>query len=488
MEGWRAIVLACAWGLVLVGRARAQDAAEPATPAVEGEIPEPFVEELDTGVEDPARALADPARDLRPVSPPPPWGAVLLGIQWRPHLEVRERLEVRAGSYVPGLRDSALVTSRARVGLDARWQSLRGFLQIQDVRDLGVAPGGTTGVTTGVHQGFAQVGDDHSFVRVGRQEIDWGSGRLIGSLNWQSAARSFDALRLRGEILPFAVEAMVTLLRPPRQFTYTRTHASGDTETWGADSGGDWLAGMAFEWMESEALRLSTFVLYRHDGPLEPSTPGLSAAERDAAPTRQRDIAALSVRAAGRLVGRLRYELELIGEAGVVSHRDFFALAGIAEAHYAIEAPWQPEIGLGASIATGNGGGSVREFENFFASNHVIYGLMDIFGLRNQAQAFVRAGVTPDARIGAWIAARLFWLLEPGARWTNAPGQTIAIEPSNREPFLGAELDVEVRWTPIDHLPLSAGYAVFVPAGGAVALGHADPMHFFYVMGGVLFP
>lgn len=438
---------------------------------------EDWIDELDdVPLDEPALSLADPALDWR-APPPVTWGLEVAGILWRPSLEIRARSETRLGAY-RGPAEQSIVTSRARVGLEARWQSLRALVQVQDARDFGVTPGAPTGATTGVHQGFLEIGDGRSFVRLGRQEIDWGGSRLIGSLNWQSSARSFDALRMRGELHQLAVEGLVIVTRMPRRI---------EAGWLSVDSEGDWVAGLALEWNEGDVLRVATHMLYRHDGPTEPRA---SATRRQThgAILRQQDIVAWSLRAAGR-VQRVHYELEAIGEVGAITGLGFLALGAIAEVGYTFDVAWQPDVALGVTYGSGSTGpdGTLDEFDNFFPSNHAVYGLMDLFGLRNQAHTYLRVAATPDSTLNGWLAARLFWLAESGARWSDAGGQTIGVSPSNREPFLGGELDVELRWTPIEHVAVSVGYGIFIPAAGAAALSHPDPMQFLYVMAGLSF-
>jgi hypothetical protein len=455
---------------------------------------EPWIEELD-GVaedvvaEDPGAALADPAVAPSLHRAPAAGALELFGIEWRASLEARARGEMRQGAYV-GEREQWLVSSRLRLGLEARWDVLRAFVQVQDARDFGVSPGGSSGATTGVHQGFFELGDGASFVRVGRQEIDLGGGRLVGSLNWASPARSFDALRGRGVLGPFALDATLAMIRVPR------TVGAGATQV---ASEGDVLAALAIEWSHSafrpptdrgdaDPFRLAAYLLYRHDGPTE-APPGTPDAEAHRWYERHRDVGAWSLRASGR-IDRWRYEIEGVLEAGATDGRALLAAGAIGELGYTIDAAWQPEIGIGASVATGEGRtGVVRELDNFFPSNHLVYGLADLFGLRNQAHGFVRVSASPIPRVlSGWIAARAFAFLDPGARWTDAPGRVIGVNAANRDAFAGVELDGELRWAPIDRFSLSAGYALFLPGGGAAALGRPDPSHFGYAMAGVTVP
>lgn len=428
----------------------------------------------------PAAAPAVVATPAASTPPSVPWGFELAGIEWRPSLEARARGELRTGAYV-GEADQGIVTFRARIGMDARWELLRAFVQVQDARDFGVTPGAQSGGSTGIHQGFFEIGDGSSYARAGRQEIDYGSGRLIGSLNWASAARSFDALRVHTQQGEFSLDGFGAVVRTPRTLNWP----DGTPRS----SEGDYAGGIAAEWSPGEALRLGGYALYRHDGPTEaPAGTDMMAAGQWL--DRHRDIGAFSLRASGNVERRLRYEVELVLEAGRVGDDDFLAAGMIGEAHYKLDAPWSPEIGVGGSFGTGESAdGTWNEFDNFFPTNHLIYGLLDLFGLRNQTHGFARFGLTPiDRQLSVWAAGRVYRFVEPGARWTNAGGAVVGRNPMNTDEFAGVEVDVEARWTPIDHLAIWGGYGAFIPGGGAASLGHPDPMHWGYLMVGVLVP
>lgn len=419
----------------------------------EGVLPE----ELEVpGAPEPAATPADPPFTLR-----------LGDFLFRPSGEVRARLELRARWY-DAPADRFLVTTRVRLGLDVRWQAVRAVIQLQDARDMGLAPGAASGASTGVFQGFLELGDALSFVRIGRQTIDLGTGRLIGSLNWQSAARSFDAVRARGAIGSFAADAFVALIAAPRHVV---------DERYEIDSEGDYVGGLSVEWVEP-ALRLGMDFLLRHDGPYEANL------------DRRRDVMAFTLRADGALAP-VRYVVELIAQiGGQTGGAGMTALGAIGEVYVQIAEPWRPELGLGLTYGTGQSpSGSVSELDNFYPSNHQIYGLADLFGLRNQAQAFLYGSLTPEAGVlSLWTAGRIFALPEPTARWSNAPGATVGVDPTNTQGFLGGELDVEVRWRPLDPIDFWAGYSIFLPAAGAAALGRSEAMHFAYLMLGATFP
>lgn len=80
--------------------------------------------------------------------------------------------------------------------------SFRLFLQFQSGLDNGRngGPRLTDKDTADFHQGFLDIplghfGDSPLIVRVGRQELEFGSGRMVGTLEGLNIRRSFDGLR-----------------------------------------------------------------------------------------------------------------------------------------------------------------------------------------------------------------------------------------------------------------------------------------------------
>ncbi|UJR84135.1 alginate export family protein [Sandaracinus amylolyticus] len=418
-----------------------------------------------------------------PVIAAPPPGVIQVGeLELRPQLESRARAELRIDPLI-GRDDLYFVTMRNRLGMDARFRDVRVLLQFQDARDFGVVePTASTGATTEVHQGFLQIGGEQTFVRVGRQEIDWGSQRFVGSLNWTSAARSFDAVRGRWSEGIVTLDAFGAWVRTVRAIFDARTGESAQSE-------GDWLAGTSASFVLAPVGRLGVYALYRHDGPTEVPSTITDPMQMGAYLDRQRDIVSPGVRLESEGRGPLRCELELVAQVGRVMDRDHVALAAVGEVHYRFDdVALAPSIGGGASYGSG-AGADLAELDNFHPTNHARYGSADLIGLRNQAHGFVRAGIAPrGTSLEVWADVHLLALAEPGARWSDATGRTIAQDASNDERFLGTELDVEVRWRPDPHVALWGGYALFAPGAGAARLGREQVTHWAYLMLGVTLP
>jgi hypothetical protein len=107
-----------------------------------------------------------------------------------------------AGGFKPNNQDFYLL-QRLRLNLKIQpvWW-LKIIAQSQDSREF--YKGGVAAPpyqdTWDLRQAYAEIGDmERGFfaLRVGRQEINLGEERLVGSSNWTNNARSFDAARLR---------------------------------------------------------------------------------------------------------------------------------------------------------------------------------------------------------------------------------------------------------------------------------------------------
>ena len=114
-----------------------------------------------------------------------------------------DRAEGRtAYGFKPGI-DDAYDLTRFRLNLEVapkKW--VRVFVQGQDARALGIDPShlnSTLKDAFDLRQAYLEfkVGDqDGVSLRVGRQELIFGAERLVGTLDWNNTARSFDAVRL----------------------------------------------------------------------------------------------------------------------------------------------------------------------------------------------------------------------------------------------------------------------------------------------------
>ncbi len=481
-------------------RARAQDLVEspvdsasvdePATPG--SDSPEPADVDVppilaDSSVDDAESELdAEAAPQLANAAPAPPatpeWGLQLGPVRFAPSAEVWLRGETRVDPPARSGVEEYFVASRIRLGLEVRWDLVRLFVQAQDARTFGqFAPGNGSGATTSFQQGWVQLGGDDLFVRAGRQEYALGGERMIGPLLWANAARAFDALRLHGRWGDVQADVLGAFVQTPRT-------VPGATSGPPVASEGDYLGVARIAWSPGPELVAEPYVLFRHDGPTE-APPG--APDPNVFLARERNIAHFAVRATGRLADVVDYELEAMVQTGRAGAREHLALGLVANVGARLGTP--AGLGIRGGVDYGSGDsptGDLDELDNFFPTNHLFYGYADHFGLRNVIDGWARLIAAPPgvSQLRLWLDGHLFAFAEPTARWSNAAGATLAGPTSGGDALAGGEIDLELRWTPVDSFFVWSGYALFIPADGARARGVRDLSHWAYLMVGARLP
>jgi hypothetical protein len=377
------------------------------------------------------------------------------------------------------------VLQRTRLQLRAEQGPVTVFAQAQDAREWGFEASTISNESnTDLHQGYLELGGGtpcySGFVRVGRQEITYGSQRLIGDLGWDPNARSFDALRVHGENKLFKVDAFLALLAPPRTFTIVDPVDPAVTET--HRSTGSTVAAVQLAADLHQAFQPELYFLWDR------------ARATPSDPSQERNVYSPGLRLSGDAVQGLEYDAEGYLQFGDVTGRDHFAWAFAAGVGYTYrQSELEPRARAGYSMASGEacegapGSGCAapesREFFNFYPLNHAYYGVLDLFGWRNIRDLELGVGATPLAGLEANLTYHFFQLHEAAGRWSNAGGATVGDgDFTNARNTLGHELDVVVTYRPWEFLAVQPGYGVFVPAAAGKVLGGPGTQQFFYLM------
>jgi len=404
-------------------------------------------------------------------APPAPETLAVGDWQLAPVVEARVRGEYRHGLAV---KDSGLLVERARLGVDAQRGVLEAHVVLQDARELDLGGGTRLQGTplpfalTGVYEAW---GEGHSssarpsYVRIGRQPIAWGEGRLLGTADWSPAARSLDAVRARVVVRDSAFELLAAVLTDPALPVFA---AYGE------------LFGVRGELAFDPLLAIEAYVLARfaQESPSVDLENTVRGETYTGALRAHGDSQAWSWGAEGAMqLGRVPHFAE-----------DRLAWAAAGRASYTFErALGHPTVHLGVAFASGDGGGSTyRAFDPLLPDVHSGHGAMDLFAWSNEEEANIRLTAVPWTDGLAGVEYRYVRLAEPGGAWRSAYLATIARAPDNTQGELGHEVDAFVAWSPWAPLDLSAGYSVFVLGDGArnlVAanqLGLTDVSHFAY--------
>lgn len=288
------------------------------------------------------------------------------------------------------------------------------------------------------------------YVRLGRQNLNYGKQRLMGSFQWANVARSFDAVRIRYDDKTWWVDAYIAqvVVHDDNNFNDTDNGLpnAADDSTFYSIYGG------------YRGFELADFELYW--------------IYRDNEDAGDRKVHTIGTRFEGKN-GPWDYDGEFayqFGDWSEETHIDHQAFALHLGGGYTFkDAPWRPRIGIQYNYATGDddpADGDHGTFDNLFPTNHLHYGYIDFFSWRNMHHLQFELQFFPAKRL--WIKTHLhfFWNDEEKDQWYNAGGGATAgvraAARRNADSFIGEELDIVVNYVP--NLP-GIGKALSVQAG-----------------------
>ena len=269
--------------------------------------------------------------------------------------EVRSRLEWFDTDFTSGdanleefLRSRVAVTGKPR-------HDTRAVVQMQDARLWGEEAHTLEGSADRLdfHQAYLELEEMYDrplSLRLGRQELAYGTQRLVGAVGWSNVGRSFDGMRLR-----YGRESHVDLLN----------------------------AKLA----EKGSRDRNLFGIYGHILHEQHAFDPYVWLEQDKNSDDQRLLRATTgLRAHGEVAGStghtFGYDVEGALQAGELGTRDIFAWMGTLWLIYKAPGWTKPQLKAGIDWLSGDGDpndGKLKAFDTLFATNHKFYGLMDLF-------------------------------------------------------------------------------------------------------------
>jgi hypothetical protein len=329
--------------------------------------------------------------------------------------EERIRIEgYTAAGFKPNNQDFYML-QRLRLNLLIQpvWW-LKVIAQSQDAREFykGGTPAPPYQDTWDLRQAYAEIGDmERGFfsLRVGRQEVNLGDERLIGSSNWTNNARTFDAARLRlhHKKLRMDVFAASVVVVTVGQI--------------GAVTPGNNIYGL-YGGMDNVVpnATIEPYLFWRSQSTVKAQLGG----------TGTYDMKVPGIRWVGTLPRNFDYNTDLAFERGSVLKDSIDAWAGHWVLGYtAKELPKTPRFFAEYNYATGSASaklGQRNTFDQLYATAHDKYGLADQVGWKNIHH--VRVG--PEVKIlPRWsMSARYsdYWLANSHDALYNTSNSVVA--------------------------------------------------------------
>jgi hypothetical protein len=145
------------------------------------------------------------------------------------------------------------------------------------------------------------------------------------------------------------------------------------------------------------------------------------------------------------------------------------ALAGDVTVGYTWkDAFGSPRIGLGYTYASGDSNPTDKKNETFdllFATNHKLYGVMDLWGLRNVHSSRLAASLKPFKKLAVAVEYHVLWLADAHDSFFPESGPARNANGSGRNPqfsnFAGSELDLVASCPLTPYADVQLGYGHF---------------------------
>lgn len=370
---------------------------------------------------------------------------------------------------------------RTRLSMDFNYaDTVRLFAEGQDSRihdhDARTRPGAITFFEDqfDVHQLFVDIkpmgADGPLTLRAGRQELNYGDQRLIGSFAWNNVGRPYDGLKLTYEQGKAKVDAFyLHPLSPPADIE----RVSLDDTDWSSHLYG--LYGQITA-LPDHVLEPYFIVHHEHDRTIVDSKGRLDNY--------------ITYTAGTRFVGKwsnLDYGVEGAGQWGHWGDDSHRAWAAHGRAGYtASMIPWKPRLGAEYNFASGDGDPTDNEhetFDNLFPTNHLHYGYMDFMNWSNMHNLRLNLKVKPLEKLALIVDYHFFWLDQPTDAWRNAGGVPLRpVDPTGKSgDYLGREIDFTAKYTINKHLNVAGGVAKFFPSDYVRNTGAHDSPEWAFV-------
>lgn len=287
-----------------------------------------------------------------------------------------------------------------------------------------------------------EIDDAPIYLRIGRQELLFGSQRLISTLDWANTRRTFEGVRLlRGSE---KVDIDLFWVQPVRQ--NASQFDSGDDNQ---NFAGAWLT---YRPRKGEFLDFYWLFL---DNTNRTTQQGLTI--------NPQNVHTLGTRYTGNRDGFL-WDVELMAQFFERGQADGFAGSTATGVGYNwADAPMNPTFWLYFDYASGTsnpGGSDYTTFNQLFPFGHYYFGWADLVARQNIQDLNAHLYLYPTNWITCWFQYHRFWLAESRDALYNAGGVAIRRDPTGRAGrSVGHEFDVVVNFHLTKHLDVLTGYS-----------------------------
>lgn len=373
------------------------------------------------------------------------------------------------------IRDPWGVFERSRLGLGVDRGPVHAQITFQDARALGTPSPNASFANDGLGgfqpwEAYLEVHGSTArptYFRLGRQAVQWGEGRLIGTADFSHTGRSLDAARAHYAKGDLDFEALAVLLEAPGPLGVSAGDQSGSVRS------GVQLYGLTGKWSIAPMLKVELFALARW---------ARSSAALDGSRFALARLSGETYTGSIRVSGESRgwdYGAEgayQIGTADALGDRDIAAWAAYAHVAKTVDQlAMSPTFKITASYASGDddSSGKYKQFDPLLADPQRFHGQTDLFGWSNLEDIGAGVKLLPWSDTALNLDYRYARLAEAKGEWINGyqrsigqaaarPG-TLGFTPTNtfvpEAHELGHEVAMTFAWRPVAPFELRLGYS-----------------------------
>jgi hypothetical protein len=384
-------------------------------------------------------------------------------------MQLRGRLESQSSdAYVSGNQEQYLLT-RVWGGIEIRptpW--LTGYIQFMDEH----APGEPAKFaasnmrdTFDDRQAFLEFHEKNVAILAGRQELRYGSERLVGISDWTNISRTWDGFRGRigdkNRIDLFSTS--VVTVHP----TSLDKHGAGLTFH-GA-------VGTITTWVPKTVVQPFVYIkaLPRVEG--QQKTYGT---ETEVTP---------GAEVSSTLPGGFYFDVLGALQRGSFANDSIRAAGGYAKAGYTSQKIyWKPRLLGEYDYASGNPHTNphrIGTFDQQYPSNHNAFGLVDLFGFQNLKQERANLDLTPAKHLTVLLQQEWLQVASTADNIYSSAAATTITAPTGgfRSDTIGREFDASGKYVFHQYLVLNVGVGHFSPGALMQENSHGAPLTLAYL-------
>lgn len=302
-----------------------------------------------------------------------------------------------------------------------------------------------------MHQSFIDItkplGDKNAVtLRLGRQEMEYGSGRLISGREAPNNRRSFDAVRILFKVDEWKIDTFLAspVRNLPGVFDDEYNH---NKSIWGIYG--------TTPWKVLPDMHVDLYYLgYTNKHAVFHQGTGNE----------------LRHTMGSRFWGNplpWKYNLELIGQFGRFGNGDIRAWAATSDTHYVFSGlPWKPQIGLRADITSGDNGGSknLGTYNPLFPTG-AYFNLADLGGPSNFMHLHPVITLSPAEKLKAIFDWGFFWRQNTNDAIYSITTTPLEFSETSKSRYSGSSPAVVLVWEPVNHVTILASYVHYFPSG-----------------------